>query len=135
MEHAIPVDIADGELSKILSKCPELRLLKLNPMPFCLSRTSLTLAVLEALAASNPKLEEIQIYVDATVDTNTISKKTSRRSFDNLDSLLIDFSPITPSLDISNYLSRILTAPEILYVHETGPNSSLGGVVDVRVER
>lgn len=118
LKYSNDFDNTNVGLSGILSKCPRLRELVLKPVGYCEgSHSSLTLAVLCALAKSNSELERITIHIDVTKDD--FSKRTPR-PFGKLKQLYVADSPISlPSMDVSTYLIHILSTPEVLYTYST----------------
>jgi len=102
-----PVMISDGELVQLVSGCPKLRTLHLNPDPFNPSATTVTLRVIGLLSVHCPWLEDLALYLDSENSTvDEILDVTTGTSLKHLVKLSFGASP-TSALRADNILSYL----------------------------
>ncbi len=102
-----PVMINDEELIQLVSGCPRLRTLHLNPDPFNPSATTVTLRVIGLLSVHCPWLEDLALYLDSENSTvDEILDVTTGTSFKHLVKLSFGASP-TSALRANNILSYL----------------------------
>lgn len=62
------VSMTDNELCKLVTQCPSLQTLQLNPEPMHLLPTEITINVVPILAQACPQLKELHLFVNTSVE-------------------------------------------------------------------
>ncbi len=89
-----PIALDDEELVRLVSSCPKLWNLRLNPYPYFLSTTSITLRVLESLSMHCPLLQELVLYLNAE-DVKEYLEAAITPGIQNLLKVSLGVSPVS----------------------------------------